>query len=213
VVDASKGRPIHLGHATAIFGSHGDPVEAMGLIVELAKRPNVTAEFVTSHLRYYRGGWDGILMPPQAQQIAYDALEKGICKVLVSDGQMYSTMKGFGDSRDNVGCLIELDEMGVLPLAKAIACMTANPSQMLSQKTGQDWWTRELGHLGKGARANITVMNKKSKLATMTLVNGMVASLEDRDIREAHGAGAWVTRFGILERTGVGDLAIWGYAT
>lgn len=213
VVNLSKGRPIHLGHATAIWGSHGDPEEAMRLIVELAKRPHVTAEFVTSHLRYYRGGWDGILMPPKAQKIAYEALEKGICKVLVSDGQMASTMKGFGDTRDDVGCLIELDEMGVLPLSKAIACMTANPAEMLAKKTGQDWWTKELGHLGKGARANITVMNKKSKLATMTLVNGMVAGLEDRDIREAYGAGGWVTRFGILERTGVGDLAIWGYAS
>jgi len=213
VVNASKGRPVHLGHATCIFGSHGDPVEGMSLIVELAKRPNVTAEFVTIQLRPFRGGQDAIFISPKVQQIAYDALEKGICKVLISDGQMASTMKGAGNTSDDVGCLIELDEMGVLPLSKAIACMTINPAQMLAQKTGQDWWTKELGHLGKGARANITVMNKKSKMATMTLVNGTVASLEGRDIREAYGSGGWVTRFGILDRTGVGDLAIWGYAT
>jgi dihydroorotase len=30
-------------------------------------------------------------------------------------------------------------------------------------------------------------------------------------VREANGSGGWVTKFGILERTGVGDFAAFSY--
>jgi len=72
-------------------------------------------------------------------------------------------------------------------------------------------WTRELGHLGVGARANITVVDKDDKLATYTFVNGVMAAFENRVVRESNGAGGWVSKWGILDRTGVGDLAAFGY--
>ena len=42
-------------------------------------------------------------------------------------------------------------------------------------------------------------------------VNGVMAAMENRPVREANGAGGWVTKFGILVRTGVGDLAAFAY--
>jgi dihydroorotase len=120
-------------------------------------------------------------------------------------------MKGFGDTRDNVPCILELAEMGVLSLSQSVATMTSNPAKLIGELTHQDWWTRELGHLGEGARANITVVDKDDKLPTYTFVNGVMAGMENRVVREANGAGGWVSKFGILERTGVGDLAAFGY--
>ncbi|HHW18048.1 MAG TPA: hypothetical protein GXX30_04010 [Firmicutes bacterium] len=48
-------------------------------------------------------------------------------------------------------------------------------------ETAERWWTKELGHLGPGARASVTIIDPLNKLASS------------------------------LKRTGVGDLAIWGY--
>jgi hypothetical protein len=46
---------------------------------------------------------------------------------------------------------------------------------------------------------------------TFVFVNGVMAAMENRPVREANGAGGWVTKFGILDRTGVGDLAAFAY--
>jgi predicted amidohydrolase len=213
VFNLSKGRPLHLGHCTASgAGTHMDPVESITMIGEIiAKNNHVTGEYVTSMLRHYRGGWEGLIMDAKAQKIAYDHLSKGIVKVLVADGQLDATMKGFGDTRDTVPCVFELVEAGVLTLPQAVACVTINPALLMQQKTKQDWWTRELGHLGPGARANITVADKRNKMARLVIVNGVIAGFEGRAVRSANGAGGWVTRFGILDRTGVGDLVMWNY--
>ena len=42
-------------------------------------------------------------------------------------------------------------------------------------------------------------------------VDGVMAAMANRPVREANGAGGWVTKFGILDRTGVGDLAAFAY--
>jgi hypothetical protein len=87
--------------------------------------------------------------------------------------------------------------------------MTANPARLLAAHTGQGWWTREVGHLGVGARADVTIIDWKDKAATFTIVGGEIAAFEGRALRRADGLGGWVTRMGILERTGVGDLPLW----
>ena len=196
---------------TSECGTHLDAREGMQRVVDLIKQPNVSGEFVTTMLRPGRGSREGLQMPKGAQEVAYEAVSSGLVEVLISDGQNDATMKGFGDTRDNVPCILELAEMGILSLSKAVATMTSNPARLIGKLTKQDWWTREVGHLGAGARANITVVDKDDKLATYTFVNGVMAGMENRVIREANGAGGWVSKFGILERTGVGDLAAFGY--
>jgi dihydroorotase len=212
LVGLSKGRPIHLAHATAAgCGTHDDPKEGMERVVELIKQPHVSGEFVTTMLRPGRGSREGLQMPKDAQQVAYDALSNGIVDVLMSDGQNEATMKGFGDTRDNVPAILELAEMGVLTLSQAVSTMTVNPAKLIAKLHHEEWWTRELGHLGVGARANITVVDRLDKLPTYTFVNGVMAGFENRLVREANGAGGWVSKFGILDRIGVGDLAAFGY--
>lgn len=213
LVNLSRGRHLHLGHCTASgAGTHLDPVLSMQMIGDFARLPHVTGEYVTSMLRYYRGSWEGLIIDQKAQRLAYDHLQDGVVNILVADGQLDATMKGFGDSRDSVPCLFELAEQGVLTLSQAVATMTINPARLFEEITGQSWWTKELGHLGLGARANITVADKRNKMARITIVNGVIAGFEGRAVRAANGAGGWVSRFGILERTGVGDLAMWIYA-
>jgi hypothetical protein len=157
------------------------------------------------------GNRDGILVDRTAQQAAYEALAGGTVDVLVSDGQCDATMKGFGDTRDNVPAILELSEQGVLALPGAVATMTSNVAALIAELTHEDWWIRELGHLGAGAKANVTVADPLDKPPTFTFVNGVMAAMENRSVREANGAGGWVTKFGILERTGVGDFAAFGY--
>ena len=89
--------------------------------------------------------------------------------------------------------------------------MTSNVARLMADLTREAWWTRELGHLGAGARANVTVVDPHDKLPTFVFVNGVMAAMENRPVREANGAGGWVTKFGILERTGVGDLSAFAY--
>jgi hypothetical protein len=55
------------------------------------------------------------------------------------------------------------------------------------------------------------VVDPLNKRATFTFVNGTMVAMENRPVREANGAGGWVTKFGIFGRTGVGDLAAYGY--
>jgi predicted amidohydrolase len=214
LVELSRGRPLHLTHCTAAgSGSHGDAKEGMRRHVELLKQPHVSGDLITAHLRPGLGNREGILIDPGAQEVAYEALADGTVDVLVSDGQCDATMKGFGDTRDNVPALLELVEQGVLSSSASVATMTSNVVRLLSGITRQDWWTRDLGHLGPGARANVTVVDPLDKLPTFVFVNGAMAAMEGRPVREANGAGGWVTKFGILERTGVGDLSAFRYET
>lgn len=209
----SEGRPLHLTHCTAAgSGSHGDPKESMERFIELIKQPHVTGDLMTAHLRPGLGNREGISIDKDAQQVAYEALADGTVDVLISDGQCDATMKGFGDTRDNVPALLEIANQGVLPLSGAVATMTSNVTGLLSRLTQESWWTRELGHLGAGARANVTVVDPLDKLPTFTFVNGVLAAVENRPVREANGAGGWVTKFGILDRIGVGDLPTFSYA-
>jgi dihydroorotase len=212
LVELSRGRPLHLTHCTAAgSGSHADPRESMERLVGLLEHPHVSGDLMSGHLRPGLGNRDGILVDGGAQRIAYEALADGTVDVLVSDGQCDATMKGFGDTRDNVPAILELSERGVLSLPGAVATMTSNVASLIGRMTHEDWWTRELGHLGTGARANVTVVDPLNRHATFTFVNGTMAAMENRPVRRANGAGGWVTKFGILERTGVGDLAAFGY--
>lgn len=210
VVNLSKGRPVHLAHATAAgCGTHDTPVSGMQRVLELLKMPYVSGEFVTSMLRLSGGNREGLIMPPDAREIALEAISNGIVNILVSDGQGDATMKGFGDTRDNIPCILEIAGSGILSLSDAVATMTINPVQLLEKRTKQSWWSKELGHLGKGARANIVVVDPRSKSAIYTFVNGVLAGFENRVVRRANGAGGWVCKFGFIERLGVGDLPIY----
>jgi len=203
----SKGRPVHLAHANAAgCGTHDSPVSGMRRITDLLAQPNISGEFVTSMLRPGGGNREGLLMPKAAQEIAYEALADGKVTVMVSDGQGDATMKGFGDTRDNVPCILELAEMGVLDLTQAVATMTINPARLLARLTRQGWWTNELGHLGVGARANITVIDRLDKSATFVFVDGTLAGFENRLVRKAYGAGGLICKYGIINHLGVGDL-------
>lgn len=213
LVRLSEGRPLHLTHTTAAgSGSHGDATESMRRMVELFRQPHVSGDLLTSHLRPGLGNREGILIDRDAQQVAYEALADGTVEVLISDGQCDATMKGFGDTRDNVPAILELADQEVLSLSRAVATMTSNVAALIGKLTHEDWWTRELGHLGEGARANVTVVDPLDKQPTFVFVNGVMAAMENRPVREANGSGGWVTKFGILERTGVGDLAAFSYS-
>jgi len=211
MVSLSDGRAIQLTHATAAgCGTHGDPRESMQRIVDLARQhPHVTADFVTSMLRPAAGRREGLVMHPAAQDVAYHALSDGTVKLLISDGQSDATMKGFGSTRDNIPVLFELEDAGVLSFSDAVATMTHNVADHLAARTKQSWWRDELGHLGVGARANVAVVDPKSRNATLVIVNGVIAAMEGRTIRAGNGAGGYVSRFGWLARTGVGDLPLY----
>lgn len=212
LVNLSKGRPLHLAHATAGgTGTHMSPEAGMKVINELCEEENVSAEFVTTMLRKGLGSREGLQMSKKSQQLAYDALESGLVDILISDGQNDATMKGFGDTRDNIPALLELAEMGILSLSDSIATMTCNPGKLIAKRTGNDWWTKEVGHLGKGALANVTVIDKDDKLATCTIVNGEIVAFENRIVRRGNGAGGWVSKYGMVKRTGIGDLAVFSY--
>jgi len=211
LAELSKGRPLHLAHATAAgCGTHSGAAEGMQTVIDLVDE-NISAEFVSTMLRPGRGSREGLQMPKEAQKLAYDALESKKVKIMISDGQNDATMKGFGDTRDNIPAIIELAEMGVLSLSDAVATMTANPAELIAKRTFNPFWTEKMGHLGVGALANITVIDKDDKLATYTIVNGKIVSFENRAIRENQGAGGWVSKYGMLKRTGVGDLAMFSY--
>ncbi len=206
----SRGRRVLLTHATAAgSGSHGDAVASLEHVLALARdHPGVSVDFTTAHLRRSRGLRDGILIDARAQVIARDAIASGRCRLLTSDGPCNATMKGFGDARENIPCLLELAADGVVPLLDAVAMMTVNPVRFAAEATGQSWWTEELGHLGVGARANVVLVEPQAGRAVMTLVEGRIAAFEGRCIRAAHGVGGWVSRTGLRPRLGVGDLPL-----
>ena len=212
LVSLSKGRRLHLAHATAAgCGSHADPVEGMKRVLALVNGKNISAEFVTTMLRKGRGSREGLQMPKEAQQVAYDALASGKVNILISDGQNDATMKGFGDTRDNIPAILELAEMGVWSLSQSVASMTYNPAKLIGETTHNPWWIEKCGHIGVGALANITVIDPDDKLATYTIVNGNIVSFENRIVRRNSGAGGWISKFGMLRKTGIGDLAAFSY--
>lgn len=209
MVSLAKGRALHLGHATAAAcGTHDDPKSGFRRVLDLINGENVTGEFVTTMLRPERGCREGLRMTKQTQQMALDALEQRKVKILVSDGQNQATMKGFGDTRDNVPTILEIAEHGVLPLKDAVALMTANPAEFLATRTGNPWWREATGNLGVGALANITVVSSNSKRPVYTIVNGEITAFEKRIVRRGMGAGYWVCSKGVVTRTGVGDVSM-----
>ncbi|MDR2005619.1 MAG: amidohydrolase family protein [Acidaminococcales bacterium] len=204
----SKGRPLHLAHATAAgCGTHTDALEGMQAIINMIDGKIITAEFVSTMMRSAGGCREGLIMPKAAQQAAYDALANGKVKILVSDGQNDATMKGFGDTRDNIPAILELADEGIMTLKDSVASMTCNPSELLLKRSGCDFWGT-VGHLGAGAPANVTVVNPKVKLAAYTIVNGDIVAFESRAVRKGYTAGGWISKFGMLRNTGVGDLAM-----
>ena len=206
----SKGRPLHLGHATAAgCGTHMDGAEGMREVLSLVDGENITAEFVSSMLLPNRGRRDGLKIDAKAQELAYHALQDGKVKVIISDGQSGSTMKGFGNTADNLPCIFSLEKLGILPLIDAVAAMTWNPVQLLSKRTDNPFFEDNLGHLGKGALANVTVADPLSQSAIYTIVNGLPVAFEGNLIREGFSAGCLVSRDGFSHRVGVGDLALY----
>ena len=131
----------------------------------------------------------------------HDALSSGKVKILISDGQNQATMKGFGDTRDNIPAIIELAQAGVLSLEDSVATMTKNPAELIAKRTANPWWTEKIGSLGVGALANVTVIDKADKLAAYTIVNGEIVSFENRAFRRGCGAGGWVSKFGMVRKT------------
>lgn len=212
LVELSKGRSLHLGHTTAAgCGTHIEAAEGMRQVIDLCKNEHVTGEFVTTMLREGGGSREGLILPKRSQELAYEALEKGIVDVLISDGQNDATMKGFGDTRDNIPAILELAEMGVLDLSQSVATMTCNPAKLIGEKTDNSWWTEKIGHLGKGALANVTIINREVKSPVYTIVNGEVVGFESRVVRRGSGAGGFVSKFGMVKRIGVGDLVMFSY--
>ena len=212
LVALSKGRPLHLAHATAAgCGSHTGAAEGMKRVIDLINGDNISGEFVTTMLRAGRGSREGLQLPKESQVLAYDALHSGKVKILISDGQNQATMKGFGDTRDNIPAIIELAQEGVLTLSQSVATMTCNPVELIAKRTANSWWTEKIGHLGVGALANITVVDMDDKLATYTIVNGEIVSFENRAVRRNCGAGGWISKFGMVRKTGVGELAMFSY--
>lgn len=206
----SKGRHLHLGHTTAAgCGSHREAVTSMKEMIELCKEDNISGEFVTTMLRKGGGNRDGIIMPEKSQQVAYDALESKIVDILISDGQADATMKGFGDTRDNIPAMLELVDMGVLNLMDSIATMTYNPCKLLAERTNNNWWLEKVGNLNKGALANVTVIDPNTRTATYTIVNGKIVGFASRSVRSGYSAGRFVSKFGMSPKTGVGDVAMY----
>ena len=210
MVKLSKGRPLHLGHASSPgCGTHMNGKDAMDIIVGLIRdNKHVSGEFVTSMMRPSRGHHEGLLIEPEAQKVCYEALEKGLVKILISDGQGDATMKGFGDTRDDVPAILELADLGILSLSDSVATMTANPAARIAELTANPWWSEKIGHLGVGALGNVTVISRLNKMSLYTIVNGVITAFEHRVVRRGNGAGGWMTKFGMLRNTGVGDLCL-----
>ena len=212
LVSLSKGRPLHLAHATAAgCGTHMDAAEGMRRVIDLVDGENITAEFVTTMLRAGHGSREGLKLPAQSQKLAYDALSSGKVNILISDGQNQATMKGFGDTRDNIPAILELSDMGVLTLSQSVAAMTCNPAGLIARRTANNCLTEKTGHLGSGALANVNIFDEADKLATYTIVNGEIVSFENRAVRRNCGAGGWVSKFGMVRKTGVGELVMFSY--
>ncbi len=206
----SKGRPLHLGHATAAgCGTHGNALRSFAEVLSLVGG-NITAEFVGSMLLPTRGRRDGLKIDEKARQLALRALhDKKVC-IVVSDGQPGATMKGFGDTADNLKAILYLASDGVLSLPDSVALMTCNPVGLIEKRTGCAALGRLFGHLGAGALGNVTVVDPASAEAVLTVACGEPVSFDGNLVREGGAAGGFVCRDGFFWRTGVGDLALYG---
>lgn len=203
----SAGRPLHLGHTNAAgCGPAGH--EALQRVLALCRQEHITGEFVTTMLRAGGGSREGLKMDEKARLLALETLREGCIDILVSDGQNQATMKGFGDTRDNIPALLELWQEGVLSLPAAVATMTQNPARLLAQRTGNPWWRQKMGNLSPGSAANVTVVDPAAKRAAYTLVNGAFAAFESRLVRTGYGAGRWLCARGPVPRMGVGDISM-----
>lgn len=160
-------------------------------------------------LRPSGGSLEGLRMTTESKKLALDALHEGKVKILVSDGQNQATMKGFGDTRDNIPVILELAEEGVLTLSDAVATMTSNPATLIAKETKNMWWKDKVGHLGVGALANVTIINARNHRPVYTIVNGRITAFEKRLVRRGLGAGGWLCKFGMVRKTGVGDLSMY----
>jgi dihydroorotase len=210
MAELSRGRPLHLAHATAAgCGTHISGFEGMKEVISLIDGEQITAEFVSSMLLENRGRRDGLKLERKAQELAFKALQDGLVNIIVSDGQSGSTMKGFGSTSDNIPCIFTLARLGVLSLSQAIAAMTCNPAMLIGDRTGNHFFETRLGHLGKGAIGNITVADPDSQSAIYTIVNGIPVAFDGNLIREGFMAGRFVSKFGYSQRSGVGDLALY----
>ncbi|NMA06865.1 MAG: amidohydrolase family protein [Ruminococcaceae bacterium] len=205
----SKGRPLHLGHATAAgCGSSGDAVSEFERVLSLVDS-NITAEFVSSMLLENYGRHDGLRINPRAQESAFKALSDKKVKLLVSDGQSAAVMKGFGNSEDNIPAIFRLSSLGVLSLTDAVATMTSEAAGFLSLRTGNKIFAERLGHLGKGAFANITVADPNVKRCVYTVVNGKVVSFDGNTLYSGFSAGRFICKHGVLKKTGVGNINLY----
>jgi dihydroorotase-like cyclic amidohydrolase len=180
----------------------------MAVILDLCAKPHVTGELVSTMLRPGRGSREGLTIGKRARQLCFDALHNHTVNILVSDGQHQATMKGFGDTRDNVPAILELVQQEILGLPDAVATMTQNPARLLAGRTGNTFWTQRFGHLGTGALANVTIVNPSDKTIPYTIVNGQIVSFENRLVRGGMGAGNWVCAKGMVSRFGAGDIAM-----
>ncbi len=206
----SKGRPLHLGHATAAgCGTHGNALRGFAEVLSLVDS-SITAEFVSSMLLPTRGRRDGLKIDEKARQLALRALHDKKVGIVVSDGQPGATMKGFGDTSDNLKAILYLASEGVLSLSDSVALMTCNPVNLLEKRTGCAALGRLFGHLGAGALGNATVVDPTSAEAVLTVSCGEPVAFDGNLIREGGAAGGFVCRDGFFWRTGVGDLAVYG---
>ncbi len=204
----SKGRNFYLGHATAaLCGSHGGTEESADELFSLLGNSNIEAEFVSSMMRAGGGCREGMILSDSIRKRCFDKLSDKTVKILASDGQGQATMKGFGDSRDNIPAILEIAQEGVLPLIDAVATMTQNPAEYLYKITKCEDF-KMIGNLSEGSYANITVVCPKSKRAIYTVVNGEIASFESRYIRRAT-TGRFISKFGIMKTLGVGSLPMY----
>lgn len=208
--EMAKGRHLHLGHANAAgCGTDEEAARAMKQVIDLCRQKEVSGEFVTTMLREGGGCREGLKMAEPARQMALEALAEHVVTILVSDGQNQSTMKGFGDTRDNIPCLLELAENKVLSKKDAVALMTSNPAKLLAQRTKNEEWRSRYGHLGIGAYANITVVEPNRKHAVYVLTNGRLVSFEKRYLRSGGRAGYWVSKFQTKKSMGIGELPMY----
>ena len=203
MVKWAEGNHLHLGHTDAVATSG---IEAYESVLEMIKdNENVTGELTTTLLRRSRGDRDGIIISEEAKALSLEALKEGIITILISDGPSHS-VKGFGDTKDNIPAIMDLIEDGILDPSGAFATMTTNPARLMAEVTGKSWWPKELGSLGEGTRADIVVINPIEREVVYTFVAGEMVAFEGRIIRKSYGAGGWVTRFGIIPQMGVGEL-------
>lgn len=212
VAGLSKGRPIHLGHIdVAGCGTHGEALESMKMVLDLCKKPHVTGEVISTFMRISRGSRESLFLPRNSQQLIYDALHDGTVNIMISDGANDGTIKGGGDTRDNIPAILELAQQEVLSLPQAVALMTSNVAELFANRCHNPWFTEKLGHLGTGAYANITIVDPDDRMAAYTIVNGEISGFENRVVRKNVGCGKWISKAGAVDNMGVGELSMFSY--